>query len=113
MTQCMEDGDWSPVEGLCPDEAVLMASTSTWAVITISILALVIVLLLSYLLWLQGYDRLVQLLAGKKPSLISQGVSTRNINSNEILQFRASLKPTTTTTTVPSSTGSLSSFYKK
>ena len=112
VSECLEEGDWSPVEGRCPTQLDLMAS-SAWAVITISVLVVVILLLLSCLLWLQGYDRLRQLLAQKKPSLMSQGVSTRNINSNEISQFRASLKHKTPTTTVPSTTSSLSSFYKR
>ena len=112
-SQCMEDGDWSQVEGLCPVATGRMMASSTWAVVTISVLVVVILLLLSCLLWLQGYDRLRQLLAQKKPSLMSQGVSTRNINTNEISQFRASLKQKTPPTRVPSTTSSLSSFYKK
>ena len=105
----MEDGEWSPVEGQCPVEMAWMASPS-WAVITISVLAVIIVLLLSGLLWLLGYHRLLELLVQRKPSLMSQGVCTRNINSNEILQFRAALK---TPTSVPSTPSSLSTFYKK
>ena len=202
VSECLEEGDWSPVEGRCPTQLDLMAS-SAWAVITISVLVVVILLLLSCLLWLQadcctpicsdwlihilrhliglgsryfsfmplrdssrqpktptysilgalrqnvsylyisvvwscvswkkeiyyetprtwsvtvwlqGYERLVHLLGEKKPSLTSQGVSTRNIPSQEILQFRASLKlPRTTTAaiTVPSTTSPLSSFYTK
>ena len=106
----MENGEWSPVEGLCPVEMTWVASTSSWAVVTISVLVVIILLLLSYLLWLQGGHRLAELLAKRKPSLMSQGVCTRSSNSSEILQFRASIK---LPPTVPSTPSSLSTFYKK
>ena len=53
VSECLEEGDWSPVEGRCPAQLDLMAS-SAWAVITISVLVVVILLLLSCLLWLQA-----------------------------------------------------------
>ena len=101
VSQCLEDGLWSSVESLCLLQT--SARASPWPVITISMLVLVIFLLLSCLLWLYGYDRILEMVQSK-PSQMSQGVSTRNISTSEILEFQASLG---------TGASSLSSFYKE
>ena len=97
ISQCQEDGAWTPVEVQCSMTSV---SFSIWSVITITVLVLVILFLLSCLLWVYGYDKLKEILE-TKPSLTSQGVCTRNINL-EISQLRNSLNISSISSTVPS-----------
>ena len=96
VSRCMEDGHWTPVEVQCS----LPSVASTWSIVTISVLAVVILLLLSALLWLFGHDRLGKMIQ-KKPSLTSQGVSTKTLEISHLQSpFNSPL------------TNTLPSFYK-
>ena len=75
LSQCLEDGLWSPVEVSCMFDSSSLVF-SDWPAITISILCIIIIILVIIVCWAKGYTTCKP---PTKPCFISKGVNASTI----------------------------------
>ena len=75
LSQCLEDGFWSPVKVSCMFDSSSLVF-SDWPAITISILCIIIIILVIIVCWAKGYTTCKPPV---KPSFISKGVNASTI----------------------------------